>query len=76
VFFFLLISNIYLSALISIIRYKKLDWKLIHNYGMHLSDTRPPLHVSSEGMIIYLLESMAKVLESIKKDPILITVSR
>jgi len=70
------IDNIYLSALIAIIRYKKLDWKPIHNYGMHLSDTRPPLHVSSEGMIIYLLESMAKVLESIQKPPILITISR
>jgi len=44
---------------------------------MHLSDTRPPLHVSSEGMILYLLESMGKVLESIKKKgPILITISR
>jgi len=70
------IENIYLSALIAIIRYKKLDWKSIHNYGMHLSDTRPPLHVSSEGMILYLLESMGKVLESIKKGPILITISR
>jgi hypothetical protein len=43
---------------------------------MHLSDTRPPLHVSSEGMIIYLVESLGKVLQSIKKDPILITISR
>ncbi|CAF0862940.1 unnamed protein product [Rotaria sordida] len=70
------IDNTYLAALITIIRYKKLDWKAIHNYGIHLSDTRPPLHVSSEGMIIYLLESMAKVLESFEKQPILITVSR
>ncbi|CAF2480843.1 unnamed protein product [Rotaria sp. Silwood2] len=70
------IDNTYLAALIAIIRYKKLDWKSIHNYGIHLSDTRPPLHVSSEGMILYLLESMAKVLESIEKHPILITVSR
>ena len=43
---------------------------------MHLSDTRPPLHVSSEGMIIYLIESIRKILESIKKNPILITISR
>jgi hypothetical protein len=43
---------------------------------MHLSDTRPPLHVSSEEMIIYLTEAMAKILQSIKKDPILITISR
>jgi hypothetical protein len=43
---------------------------------MHLSDTRPPLHVSSEGMILYLIESMAKILEAIKKDPFLITLSR
>jgi hypothetical protein len=71
-----LLSNLYLAALIAVIRYKKLDWKLIHSYGMHLSDTRPPLHVSSEGMIVYLLESMAKVLKSIKKDPELITISR
>ncbi|CAF3416684.1 unnamed protein product [Rotaria sp. Silwood1] len=70
------IDNAYLAALIAVIRYKKLDWKSIHNYGMHLSDTRPPLHVSSEGMILYLLESMAKVLESIQKHPILITISR
>jgi len=65
-----------LSALIGIIRHKKLDWKPIHDYGMHLSDTRPPLHVSSEGMILYLIESMAKILEAIKKDPFLITLSR
>jgi len=69
-------NNPYLSALIGIIRYKKLDWKKIHNYGMHLSDTRPPLHVSSEEMIIYLNEAMAKILQSIKKDPILIAISR
>jgi len=68
--------NPYLAALIAIIRYKKLDWKAIHNYGMHLADTRPPLHVSSEEMIIYMNEAMAKVLQSIKKDPILITISR
>lgn len=43
---------------------------------MHLSDTRPPYHVSSEEMVIYLNEAMAKVLQSIKKNPILITVSR
>lgn len=43
---------------------------------MHLSDTRPPLHVSSEEMVIYLTEAMAKVLQSIKKDPALVTVSR
>ncbi|CAF1441275.1 unnamed protein product [Rotaria sordida] len=72
----ILIDNPYLSALIAIIRYKKLDWKAIHNYGMHLSDTRPPLHVSSEEMIIYLHEAMAKILQSIKKQPILITISR
>ncbi|CAF0916119.1 unnamed protein product [Adineta steineri] len=72
----ILVDNIYLSALISVIRHKKLDWKLIHNYGMHLADTRPPLHVSSEGMIIYLLESMTKILESIKPHPVLITISR
>ncbi|CAF3354506.1 unnamed protein product [Rotaria socialis] len=72
----ILIDNPYLSALISIIRLKKLDWKLIHSYGMHLSDTRPPLHVSSEEMVIYLHEAMAKVLQSIKKNPILITISR
>ncbi|CAF1205603.1 unnamed protein product [Adineta steineri] len=71
-----LIDNPYLSALISIIRYKKLDWEAIHNYGMHLSDTRPPLHVSSEEMVIYLTEAMAKILQSIKKDPVLITISR
>jgi hypothetical protein len=71
-----MISNIYLSALISIIRFKKLDWKSIHDYGMHLSDTRPPLHVSSEGMILYLIESIGKVLQSIKKEPIVITISR
>ncbi|CAF5114348.1 unnamed protein product [Rotaria magnacalcarata] len=71
----ILIDNPYLSALISIIRFKKLDWKLIHRYGMHLSDTRPPLHVSSEEMVIYLHEAMAKVLQSIKKNPILITIS-
>jgi hypothetical protein len=69
-------SDPYLAALILLIRYKKLDWKIVHNYGMHLSDTRPPLHVSSEEMIIYLNESMAKILQSIKKDPILITISR
>ncbi len=69
-------SSPYLSALIAIIRYKKLDWKAIHNYGMHLSDTRPPLHVSSEEMVIYMNEAMAKVLQSIKKDPMLITISR
>lgn len=68
--------NQYLNALVGIIRYKKLDWKPIHNYAVQLSDTRPPLHVSSEGMILYLLEAMARVLESIKKNPILITVSR
>lgn len=66
----------YLSALIGIIRYKKLDWRAIHNYGMHLADTRPPLHVSSEEMVIYLTEAMAKVLQSVKKDPILVTISR
>lgn len=70
------INDPYLAALIAIIRYKKLDWKLVHNYGMHLSDTRPPLHVSSEAMIIYLNESMARILQSIKKDPVLITISR
>ncbi|CAF0828878.1 unnamed protein product [Adineta ricciae] len=70
------IDNIYLSALISVIRMKKLDWKVVHNYAMHLADTRPPLHVSSEGMIIYLTEAMTKVLESIKKTPSLITISR
>lgn len=69
-------ENIYLSALITIIRHKKLDWKSIHEYGMHLADTRPPLHVSSEGMILYLVEAMAKVLESIKKTPLFITISR
>lgn len=45
-------SNPYLSALIGIIRYKKLDWKAVHNYGMHLSDTRLPLDVSFEEIII------------------------
>lgn len=75
-FCFVYSSNPYLSALIAIIRYKKLDWKAIHNYGMHLSDTRPPLHVSSEEMVIYLTEAMAKILQSIKKDPLLMTVSR
>ena len=69
-------SNPYLSALIAIIRYKKINWKAIHNYGMHLSDTRPPMHVSSEEMIVYLHEAMAKILQSIKKHPILITISR
>jgi hypothetical protein len=69
-------DSIYLSALIAIIRHKKFDWKSIHEYGMHLSDTRPPLHVSSEGMILYLIESMAKILEAIKKTPFLITLSK
>lgn len=68
--------SVYLSALITIIRHKKLDWKPIHDYGMHLSDTRPPLHVSSDGMILYLIESMSKILEAIQKHPILITISR
>lgn len=68
--------NVYLSAIISVIRSKKMDWQAVHNYGMHLADTRPPLHVSSEGMILYLMEATAKVLESIKKKPLLITVSR
>ncbi|UJR10188.1 hypothetical protein I4U23_014403 [Adineta vaga] len=72
----IIIENPYLSALIAIIRHKKLDWQAVHNYGMHLSDTRPPLHVSSEEMVIYLTEAMAKILQSIKKDPILITISR
>lgn len=72
----IVIDNPYLAALIAIIRYKHLDWKVIHDYGIHLSDIRPPLHVSSEEMVIYLIESMAKILQSIKKDPILITVSR
>ncbi|CAF5006529.1 unnamed protein product, partial [Rotaria socialis] len=70
------IDNPYLSALIAIIRHKKLDWKSVHDYGAQLSDTRPPLHVSSEGMILYLLESMAKVIESIEKHPMIITISR
>ncbi|CAF4876748.1 unnamed protein product, partial [Rotaria socialis] len=39
------IDNPYLSALIAIIRHKKLDWKSVHDYGAQLSDTRPPLHV-------------------------------
>jgi hypothetical protein len=73
---FFCLSNPFLSTLIGIIRYKKLDWKAIHNYAIHLSDARPLLHVSSEEMIIYLNESMAKILQSIKKDPILITISR
>ncbi len=64
---FFCLSNPFLSTLIGIICYKKLDWKAIHNYGIHLSDTRPPLHVSSEEMIIYLNESMAKTLQSIEK---------
>ena len=68
--------NPYLSALIGIIRYKKLDWKAIHQYGMHLADTRPPMHVSSEEMVIFLLEALAKILKSIKKEPKLITISR
>lgn len=34
------------------------------------------MHVSSEGMIIYLIESMSRVLQSIKKDPIMMTLSR
>jgi len=75
-FSFLFFSDPYLTALISLIRFKKLDWKSVHNYGMHLSDTRPPLHVSSEEMVVYLNESMSKILQSIKKDPILITISR
>ncbi|CAF1530815.1 unnamed protein product [Adineta ricciae] len=72
----IIIENPYLSALIGIIRYKKLDWRAVHNYGMHLADTRPPLHVSSEEMVIYLTEAMAKILQSVKKDPILVTISR
>ncbi|UJR35835.1 hypothetical protein I4U23_028581 [Adineta vaga] len=70
------IENIYLSALVSVIRSKKLDWKAVHSYAMHLADTRPPLHVSSEGMILYLIEALTKVLESLKHSPNLITISR
>ena len=53
-----------------------MNWKAVHNYGKHLADTRPPLHVSSEEMVIYLLESVGKVLQLLKKEPVLITISR
>ncbi|CAF1503462.1 unnamed protein product, partial [Didymodactylos carnosus] len=68
--------NAYLSALLSVIRYKKLDWSLIHNYGMNLSDVRPAYHVSSEEMVLYLLDSMTKILQSVTKPPVLITIDR
>lgn len=68
--------NPYLTALIAVIRHKKMNWKPIHHYAMHLADTRPPIHISSEEMIIYLLEGASKILQSIKKDPMIITISR
>jgi hypothetical protein len=71
-----LFRNLYVAALIGIIRYKKLDWKAVHQYGTHLSDTRPPMHVSSESMIVYLIESIDRILRSIQKDPLLVTISR
>lgn len=72
----IMIENPYLTALIAVIRYKKMNWKTIHHYAMHLADTRPPNHISSEEMIIYLLEGASKILQALKKDPIYITISR
>ena len=58
------------------IRHKKMNWKTIHHYAMHLADTRPPTHISSEEMIIYLLEGVSKVLQALKKEPMLVAISR
>lgn len=64
------------AALIRVIERKRLDWRLIHEHGVSMGDSRLPHHPSSDAEISYLLSGTERILSSIKRAPQICTIAR
>lgn len=55
---------------------KDIDWHLVHDAGCTCDDSELPHHVSSEEELEVLFDSFETFVELMKKNPVIVTVSR